>query len=132
MFDKLGRKEVQEATAGEIVAVVGLEDVEIGDTISDAELRRALPRVAVDEPTLEMIFSINSSPLAGREGKYVTSRHLRDRLYQRAGTQRGPAGRARAGQRRVLRLRSRAAAPGRAHRNHAARRLRAQSSASRK
>ncbi len=82
LFDKLGRKEVQEATAGEIVAVVGLEDVEIGDTISDAEVRRALPRVAVDEPTLQMIFSINSSPLAGREGKYVTSRHLRDRLFK--------------------------------------------------
>ena len=64
------------------MAVVGLEDVEIGDTISDAEARRALPRVAVDEPTLQMIFSINSSPLAGREGKYVTSRHLRDRLMK--------------------------------------------------
>ena len=82
MFDKLGRTEVSEATAGEIVAVVGLEGVEIGDTISDAELRRALPRVAVDEPTLQMVFSINSSPLAGREGKYVTSRHLRDRLMK--------------------------------------------------
>jgi GTP-binding protein len=81
-FDKLGRKEVPEATAGEIVAVVGLEQVEIGDTISDADQRRALERVAVDEPTLQMIFSINSSPLAGREGKYVTSRHLRDRLMK--------------------------------------------------
>jgi GTP-binding protein len=81
-FDKLGRKEVTDAEAGEIVAVIGLEDVEIGDTISDAEERRALERVAVDEPTLQMIFSINSSPLAGREGKFVTSRHLRDRLYK--------------------------------------------------
>ena len=81
-FDKLGRKEVSDAEAGDIVAVVGLEDVEIGDTISDAEDRRALERVAVDEPTLQMVFSINSSPLAGREGKYVTSRHLRDRLYK--------------------------------------------------
>jgi GTP-binding protein len=81
-FDKLGRKEVPEAEAGDIVAVVGLEDVEIGDTISDAEERRAMERVAVDEPTLQMIFSINSSPLAGREGKFVTSRHLRDRLYK--------------------------------------------------
>jgi GTP-binding protein len=81
-FDNLGRKEVEEAAAGEIVAVVGLEGVEIGDTISDAERRRALPRVAVDEPTLQMVFSINSSPLAGREGKYVTSRHLRDRLLR--------------------------------------------------
>jgi GTP-binding protein len=81
-FDKLGRKEVPSADAGEIVAVVGLEEVEIGDTISDAETRRALERVAVDEPTLQMIFSINNSPLAGREGKYVTSRHLRDRLMK--------------------------------------------------
>jgi GTP-binding protein len=81
-FDKLGRKDVEEATAGEIVAVVGLEGVEIGDTISDVERPRALERVAVDEPTLKMVFTINSSPLAGREGKYVTSRHLRDRLYK--------------------------------------------------
>jgi GTP-binding protein len=81
-FDKLGRQEVEQASAGDIVAVVGLEDVEIGDTISDAEVRKALPRVEVDEPTLQMVFTINSSPLAGREGKYVTSRHLRDRLMK--------------------------------------------------
>ncbi len=80
VFDKLGRMEVEEATAGDVVAVVGLEDVEIGDTISDFDVRRALPRVEVDQPTLEMIFSVNSSPLAGRVGKFVTSRHLRDRL----------------------------------------------------
>jgi GTP-binding protein len=81
-FDNLGRKEVETGDAGDIVAVVGLEEVEIGDTISDAETRRALERVAIDEPTLQMIFTINSSPLAGREGKYVTSRHLRDRLMK--------------------------------------------------
>ncbi len=81
-FDKLGRQEVEQATAGDIVAVVGLDEVEIGDTISDAEVRNALPRVEVDEPTLRMVFTINSSPLAGREGKYVTSRHLRDRLMK--------------------------------------------------
>jgi GTP-binding protein len=81
-FDKLGRQEVSQAEAGDIVAIVGLEGVEIGDTVSDANTRQALPRVAVDEPTLQMIFSINSSPLAGREGKYVTSRHLRDRLMK--------------------------------------------------
>jgi len=81
-FDKLGRKEVQTAEAGDIVAVVGLEGVEIGDTISDVDVRNAMPRLAVDEPTLQMIFSINSSPLAGREGKYVTSRNLRDRLMK--------------------------------------------------
>jgi len=82
VFDKLGRLEVQEATAGDLVAVVGLENVEIGDTISDAETRRALPRVAVDEPTLNMVFAANNSPLVGQEGKFVTSRHLRDRLYR--------------------------------------------------
>ena len=81
-FDKLGRKEVDVATAGDIVAVVGLEGVEIGDTISDPLIRQAMPRLSVDEPTLRMIFSINNSPLCGREGKYVTSRHLRDRLMK--------------------------------------------------
>ncbi len=81
-FDNLGRKEVEEADAGQIVAVVGLEGVEIGDTICHVDHRRALERLSVDEPTLQMIFTINSSPLAGREGKFVTSRHLRDRLYR--------------------------------------------------
>ncbi len=79
-FDKLGRAEVEEATAGDVAAVVGLECVEIGDTIADAEQPRALPRVAVDEPTLQMVFTVNSSPFAGRSGKYVTTRNLRDRL----------------------------------------------------
>jgi GTP-binding protein len=79
-FDKLGRREVQQAEAGDIAAVVGLETIAIGDTISDAEARRALPRLRVDEPTLQMTFGINTSPLAGREGRFLTSRHLRDRL----------------------------------------------------
>jgi GTP-binding protein len=79
-FDKLGRVQVEEATAGDIAAVVGLEQVTIGDTISDVEARRALPRVSVDEPTLQMVFTINTSPLSGRSGKYLTSRHLRQRL----------------------------------------------------
>lgn len=82
VFDKLGRTEVEEATAGDIAAIVGIEGIEIGDTISDFELQRALPRVSVDEPTLQMTFSINTSPLAGREGKFLTSRHLRDRLIK--------------------------------------------------
>jgi GTP-binding protein len=82
VFDKLGRMEVDVATAGDIVAIVGLEGVEIGDTVSDAGNPCAMPRVSVDEPTLQMVFSINSSPFAGREGKFVTSRHLRDRLYK--------------------------------------------------
>ena len=82
VFQNLGRQEVEEATAGDIAAVVGLEQVEIGDTICDQDAPRALPRLTVDEPTLEMIFSINTSPFAGRDGKFVTSRHLRERLYR--------------------------------------------------
>ncbi len=79
-FDRLGRTDVIEASAGEIAAIVGLEDVEIGDTICARGDCRPLPRLTVDEPTLEMLFSINSSPLVGREGKYVTTRQLRTRL----------------------------------------------------
>ncbi|HTN77805.1 MAG TPA: translational GTPase TypA, partial [Pirellulaceae bacterium] len=80
VFENLGRIEVEEATAGDVVALVGLENVEIGDTICAREHRRAMPRLAVDEPTLEMLFTINSSPMAGREGQYVTNRQLRERL----------------------------------------------------
>ncbi len=80
LFDKLGRTEVQEATAGDVAAIVGLETVSIGDTICDLQSPRALPRVEVDPPTLEMVFGVNTSPLAGREGKYLTSRHIRARL----------------------------------------------------
>jgi GTP-binding protein len=80
VFENLDRAEVPAARAGDIVAVVGLEDVEIGDTLCDLERPNPLPRLVVDEPTLEMVFTINSSPLAGREGKYVTSRQLRERL----------------------------------------------------
>jgi GTP-binding protein len=80
LFDKLGRVPAEEATAGDIAALIGLDDVTIGDTVSDPEVRRALPRVAVDEPTIQMVFSINTSPFAGRDGKYVTSQHLAQRL----------------------------------------------------
>ena len=80
LFDKLGRVQVDEAAAGDVVALVGLEEVAIGDTVSDPEVRRALPRVEVDQPTIQMVFGVNASPLAGREGKYLTTRHLRDRL----------------------------------------------------
>jgi GTP-binding protein len=81
-FEKLGRVEVEEVTAGDICAVVGIEEVEIGDTICHREHPRPLPRLHVDEPTLEMIFSVNNSPFAGREGKYVTNRQLRERLMK--------------------------------------------------
>ena len=81
-FDKLGRRQVEEATAGDIAAIVGLEHVSFGDTITDNDHRRALPRLEVDEPTLEMVFGINTSPFSGRDGKYLTTRHLRERLYK--------------------------------------------------
>jgi GTP-binding protein len=81
-FDKLGRVLVDEVTAGDVCAVVGIGDVEIGDTICHREHQRALERLHVDEPTLEMVFTINSSPFAGREGKYVTNRQLRERLFK--------------------------------------------------
>jgi GTP-binding protein len=79
-FEGLSRMEVPEARAGDIVAVAGIEDVTIGDTISDPETPAPLPRIAVDEPTVSMVFSVNTSPFAGREGKFVTSRQLRARL----------------------------------------------------
>ncbi len=82
LFDKLGRNEVSEADAGDIVALVGLPDPEIGDTVACPERPSALKRISVDEPTLSMVFTINNSPLAGRDGKYVTSRHLRTRLLR--------------------------------------------------
>ncbi len=81
VFQNLGRQEVDLATAGEVVALVGLDQVEIGDTICEPVHPRRLPRVDVDQPTLEMVFSINSSPLAGRDGKYVTTRQLKERLF---------------------------------------------------
>src|SRR5262245_9514603 len=80
VFDKLGRVEVEEATAGDIAAIVGLESVEIGDTIADLEHPVALPRLSVDPPTLQMVFGVNTSPFVGRSGKFLTARHLRERL----------------------------------------------------
>jgi GTP-binding protein len=79
-FDGLKRLEVEEAPCGEIVALAGFEQIAIGDTVTSAETPKPLPRLHVDEPTLSMIFSINTSPFAGKEGKWVTSRHIRERL----------------------------------------------------
>jgi len=81
-FDRLGRTETTEVNAGDICAVVGLDEVDIGDTIADFDNPVALPPIKVDEPTLEMIFRINDSPFAGQDGTYVTSRQLRDRLMK--------------------------------------------------
>lgn len=82
VFDGLGRAKVARAEAGEIVAVTGIEDFEIGDTIADFESPEALERIKIDEPTMSMLFTINNSPFFGKEGKFVTSRHIRERLYK--------------------------------------------------
>ncbi len=81
-YQGLKRVEVQEAGLGDIVALTGLGDVSIGQTVADAENPEALPSINIDEPTLSMTFGVNTSPFAGREGTFVTSRHLRDRLFK--------------------------------------------------
>ncbi|MEJ5172666.1 MAG: translational GTPase TypA [Hydrogenothermaceae bacterium] len=81
-YEGLNRIEVKEAKAGDIVAIAGIDDITIGDTISDIDNPVALPPITVEEPTISVIFSVNDSPFAGRSGKYLTSRHLRDRLYK--------------------------------------------------
>ncbi len=80
VFDGLGKANVDEVGCGDICAVVGVDGFEIGDTIADAENPEALPPIAVDEPTMSMLFTINNSPFFGKDGKYVTSRHIKDRL----------------------------------------------------
>ena len=82
VFEGLGKVKVAEVGSGEICAVTGIEDFEIGDTIADIENPEALPRISIDEPTMNMLFTINNSPFFGKEGKFVTSRHLRDRLMK--------------------------------------------------
>lgn len=85
-YEGLNRVETAEAEMGEIIAVTGLTEASIGDTIADAENPEALPGIRVDEPTLSMTFGVNTSPFAGREGQFVTSRHIRDRLFKEAET----------------------------------------------
>lgn len=82
VFEGMGKRKIQEVIAGDLCAVVGLEDFNIGDTIADAENPEGLPIISVDEPTMSMMFSINNSPFFGKDGKFVTSRHLRDRLMK--------------------------------------------------
>ncbi len=79
-FEGMGRKKVQEVSSGDICALVGIDGFEIGDTVSDFDTQEALPRIAIDEPTMSMTFTINDSPFFGKDGKYVTSRHIGDRL----------------------------------------------------
>ena len=80
VFDGLGKKEVQEVQCGDICAVVGIDGFEIGDTIADFENPEALPPIAIDAPTMSMLFTINNSPFFGKDGKFVTSRHIKERL----------------------------------------------------
>lgn len=85
-FEGLNRVEVEEATIGSIVAISGIADIHIGDTLCSPENPQAIPFQKISEPTIAMHFMVNDSPLAGQEGKYVTSRHLRDRLYRMLNT----------------------------------------------
>ena len=80
LFEGLGKVKVDKVRAGDICAIVGIDGFEIGDTIADFDFPEALPKIAIDEPTMSMLFTINDSPFFGREGKFVTSRHIKDRL----------------------------------------------------
>ena len=82
VFEGMGKVEADKVRSGDICAVTGIDDFEIGDTIADLDSPEAMPRIEVDKPTMSMLFTINNSPFYGKEGKYVTSRHLRDRLYK--------------------------------------------------
>jgi GTP-binding protein len=82
VFEGMSKLQVEKARSGDICAIVGIEGFEIGDTIADLTNPEALPRISIDEPTMSMLFTINNSPFFGKEGKFVTSRHLRDRLYK--------------------------------------------------
>ncbi len=82
IFEGLGKKKVNEVYSGDICAVVGIDDFNIGDTIADSDNPEALPVISVDEPTMSMLFSINNSPFYGKDGKFVTSRHIRERLMK--------------------------------------------------
>ena len=82
VFEGMGKVKVSKVRSGDICSITGLEGFEIGDTIADFENPEALPRIEVDQPTMSMLFTINNSPFFGKEGKYVTSRHLRDRLFK--------------------------------------------------
>lgn len=81
-IDGLSRKPVESAEAGDIVCISGLEDVTIGDTVCSPQDLTPVPFVKISEPTVEMTFSVNDGPFAGKEGKYVTTRHLHDRLFR--------------------------------------------------
>ena len=123
-FLGLDRIEVEEAAAGDIVAFAGIEHPAISDTLCDPAHPEPLPPLVVDEPTISMTFEVNNSPFSGREGKYLTSRQIRERLLREALTNVALQGRGNGRPGQVQGLRARGAAPGRAAREHAPRRLR--------
>ncbi|MDR3565529.1 MAG: translational GTPase TypA [Negativicutes bacterium] len=86
IYEGLKRTEVKEAALGDIIAITGLDNINIGETIADPENPEALPTIHIDEPTLAMTFSVSNSPFAGKEGTYITTRHIRDRLYKEVET----------------------------------------------
>ena len=108
VFDGFGRKNAEEAAAGDIVALIGLEAVDISDSICDPLNPQPLEAEEIEPPTLTMMFSVNDSPFVGKEGKYVTSRNLRERLIKELESQRRAEGRGDRG----TRTRSRSAAAG--------------------
>ena len=122
-FDGLGKKPAELIGTGDICAIAGLDPVDIGNTIACADNPVALPIVPVDEPTMNMTFRINDGPFAGREGKYVTSRQINDRLVKGTANQCRPARRTRPVRRRIQSLRTRPDAPGDTAGKYAARRL---------
>jgi GTP-binding protein TypA/BipA len=118
-FDGLKRLPAETASMGDIVAMSGLEDIQIGDTVCDPAAVEALPFVSITEPTVVMTFSVNNSPFAGREGTYVTSRHLRARLFKELQTRREPARERNRQPRRLRGARPGRIAPEHPHREHA-------------
>ena len=82
VFEGMGKVQVDKVPCGDICAITGIDGFEIGDTIADLENPEALPRTEIDQPTMSMLFTINNSPFFGKEGKFVTSRHIRDRLFK--------------------------------------------------
>ena len=124
VFEGLGKKKVDEVPCGEICALMGIDGFEIGDTICDYENPEPLPPIAIDEPTMSMLFTINNSPFFGKDGKYVTSRHIKERLDRELEKNLALRVEPGANGRQFHRIRTGRAAPLGADRNHAPRRLR--------
>ena len=123
VFEGLGRKKVEAVPSGDICAVIGVEGFEIGETIADANEPEALPTIAIDEPTMSMLFTINNSPFFGKDGKFVTSRHIFERLTKELDKKPRVTCRTDGIGRLMERVRARGTPPIGAYRNDASRRL---------